>query len=155
MLKLAKYFKPYTLQVIAIMAFVFGQVMADLQLPDYMAKIVNKGIVGGNIHVVLTTGFAMLVVSLLGAACTVVVGFLAARVATGFSMNLREKVFHKVERFSLAEFDQFSTASLITRSTNDVQQIQMAFVMLLRLALYTGPLWVQGLSLKPLEQLLR
>ncbi|MDP1808478.1 MAG: ABC transporter ATP-binding protein [Actinomycetota bacterium] len=147
MLKLAKYLKPYTLQIIAIFIFVFGQVMADLQLPDYMAKIVNKGIVGANTRLVFTTGFAMLIVALLGAACTVAIGFLAARVATGFSMDLRAKVFDKVERFSLAEFDKFSTASLITRSTNDVQQIQMAFVMLLRLALY-GPIMGVGAVFK-------
>ena len=139
MLKIAKYLKPYTLQLIAIVAFVFGQVMADLQLPAYMANIVNKGIVGSNTHLIYTTGFDMLVVALLGALCTIVVGYLAAKIATGFSMDMRKQVFHKVEGFSLSEFDQYSTASLITRSTNDVQQIQMAFVMLLRLALY-GPI---------------
>lgn len=147
MLKLVKFFKAYALQIIGIIVLTFGQVMADLQLPDYMAKIIDKGIVGEDTHIVLTTGLAMLIVALLGASCTVVVGFLAARVGTGFSMDVREKVFQKVERFSLAEFDKFSTASLITRSTNDVQQIQMAFVMLFRMALY-GPLMGIGAVIK-------
>lgn len=143
MLKLVKYLRPYTIQVLAIFVFVFGQVMADLQLPTYMAEIVNKGIVQKDTPLVFTTGLAMLFVSLLGAACMVAVGYLAARVATGFSMDLRARVFEKVERFSLTEFDKFSTASLITRSTNDVQQIQMAFVMLLRMALF-GPFMAVG-----------
>ncbi len=138
MLRLSKYLKPYALQIAALFAFVYGQVMADLQLPDYMAKIINEGIVGQDTRLVWTTGLTMLAVALLGSACTVVVGFLAARVASGFSMDVRDQVFRKVESFSLAEFDRFSTASLITRSTNDVQQLQMAFVMLARMALY-GP----------------
>jgi len=147
MLRLVKYLKPYTLSIIAIFVFVFGQVMTDLQLPFYMAKIVNQGIVGYNTQIIMSTGLAMLLISLLGAGSTVAVGFFAARTATGFSMALREKVFNKIERFSLAEFDKFSTASLITRSTNDVQQIQMAFVMLLRLALY-GPIIGIGAVIK-------
>lgn len=147
MRKIAKYLKPYTFQLIAILGFVFGQVMADLQLPDYMAKIINKGIIAGDNNFILITGLKMLFVSLLGAVCTVVIGYLAAKIATGYSMDLRENVFRKVEQFSLAEFDQFSIASLITRSTNDVQQIQMAFVMLLRLALY-GPIMGVGAIIK-------
>jgi ATP-binding cassette subfamily B protein len=121
--------------VVALFVLVFAQVMADLQLPDYMAKIVNHGIVGENTSLILTTGFWMLLISLLGAACSIGVGFLAARIATGFSMNLREKVFSRVESFSLTEFDKFSTASLITRSTNDIQQIQMVLIMLFRMVL--------------------
>lgn len=147
MRKIAKYLKPYTFQLIAILGFVFGQVMADLQLPDYMAKIINKGIIAGNNNFILITGLKMLFVSLLGAVCTVVIGYLAAKIATGYSMDLRENVFRKVEQFSLAELDQFSIASLITRSTNDIQQIQMAFVMLLRLALY-GPIMGVGAIIK-------
>ena len=77
----------------------------------------------------------MIVVSLIGAICTVIVGFLASKIATGFSRDIRNKVFSKVESFSLTEFNKFSTASLITRSTNDIQQIQMVLVLLLRLVL--------------------
>jgi len=121
--------------VIAVLALTFGQVMADLQLPDYMAQIVNKGIVRQNNSLIFNTGFRMLLISLLGGACAVGVGFLASRVATGVSMNVREKVFAKVESFSLREFDKFSTASLIIRSTNDIQQLQMVLIMLLRMVL--------------------
>ncbi|MCL6472171.1 MAG: ABC transporter ATP-binding protein/permease [Firmicutes bacterium] len=147
MAKLLKHLKPYALQVFAVFTLVLGQVMADLELPDLMAKIVNEGIIGQDNSVILNTGFWMLLIALSGAACSVGVGFLSSRIATGFSMNLREKVFSKVEGFSLKEFDRFSTASLITRSTNDIQQIQILFVMLLRMVL-TAPLMGFGAIIK-------
>lgn len=147
MTKLIKFLKPYTLALVAIFALVYVQVMTDLQLPDYMAKIVNQGIIGQNSSIILSTGGLMLLVSLLGAVCTVGYGFLAARVATGFSKNLRERVFSKVESFSMREFDKFSTASLITRSTNDIQQIQMVLVMLLRMVL-SAPILAVGAIIK-------
>jgi len=136
MLKLAKHLKPFKWSIVALIVFVYGQVLADLELPAYMAKIVNKGVVAADTGVIWNTGFKMLAISLLGAACSVVVGFLAARIATGFSTDIRGKLFSRVENFSLTEFDKFSTASLITRSTNDVQQIQMVMVILFRMVLY-------------------
>jgi ATP-binding cassette subfamily B multidrug efflux pump len=135
MLRLLKSLRPFTLQLIALIILVYGQVATTLAIPDYMATIINRGIVGKNNHLILQTGEKMILVALLGAVCMVGVGFLAARVATGFAKKIRTDVFRKVESFSLAEFDKFSTASLITRSTNDIQQIQQVLVMLLRLAL--------------------
>lgn len=81
-------------------------------------------------------GGLMLFVALGSAVAAVVVGFLAARVAAGFSRDLRKDVFHKVEHFSSAEFNKFSTNTLITRTTNDIQQIQMVLVMILRIVIY-------------------
>lgn len=147
MVRLFKYLKPYTLPILAVFALVFGQVMTDLQLPDYMAKIVNEGVVVNNTDVIVNTGLLMLLVSLLGAVCTVGYSFLSARVATGFSTDIRERVFSRVESFSLREIDSFSTASLITRSTNDIQQIQMVLVLILRMALY-GPVMGIGAVIK-------
>jgi ATP-binding cassette subfamily B protein len=135
MLKLFRYLKPYTLQLIALFALVFGTVAATLQLPDYMAKIINDGVVNKDNSLIFHNGLLMLLISLAGAACTVGVGYLASRVATGFSRDIRNKVFSRVESFSLVEFNKFSTASLITRSTNDIQQIQMVMVLLLRMVL--------------------
>lgn len=86
----------------------------------------------------------MLLVALLGAVCTILVGFLSARLAAGTARNLRHDVFRKVERFSNAEFDRFSTASLITRTTNDIQQIQMLSVMALRFVFYAPIMGVGG-----------
>lgn len=135
MTKLFKYLKPYTIAIAAILILVYTQVQTDLLLPDYMAKIVNQGIIGKDTHLIWSTGGLMLLVSLIGAACTVAYGYIAVKVATGFSKTIREQVFAKVEGFSLREFDKFSTASLITRSTNDIQQIQMVLVMFLRMVL--------------------
>jgi ATP-binding cassette subfamily B protein len=135
MIKISKYLKPYISQLIALVVLVFISVETTLQLPDYMAKIINDGIVAKDNGVVIHTGMLMLLVALLGAAATVGIGYLSSRIGTGFSKNIREKVFAKVESFSLVEFNKFSTASLITRSTNDVQQIQMVLILILRMVL--------------------
>lgn len=124
-----------------------GQVTANLQLPDYLAKIVNEGIVGHDTGAVYRTGATMLLVALLGGACTVGVGFLASRIATGVTRTMRADLFSEIEGFSLIEFSRFSTASLITRCTNDVQQIQMVLVLILRLALM-APLMGAGAVIK-------
>jgi ATP-binding cassette subfamily B multidrug efflux pump len=135
MLKLFKYLKPYTLQIIALIALVFGTVAATLELPDYMAAIINDGIAKSDTGLIFHNGLLMLLIALGGAVCTVGVGFLASKIATGFSRDIRNKVFSRVESFSLVEINKFSTASLITRSTNDIQQIQTVMVLLLRMVL--------------------
>lgn len=93
---------------------------------------------------ILRTGGTMLLISLLGGACTITVGFLASRTAAGAARDIRKAVFKKVESFSSAEFNQFSTASLITRSTNDVTQIQMVIFMIMRMVFYAPILGVGG-----------
>ncbi len=93
---------------------------------------------------IINVGVTMLFISLLGGMCTVAVGFLAARTAAGFARNLRKNVFEKVENFSNAEFDKFSTASLITRSTNDITQIQMLMVIMIRMVFYAPIMGVGG-----------
>lgn len=135
MLRLATYLKPYLIPLVIMLALIFGQTTANLELPDYMAKIVNRGIIGEDTGLVYRTGFEMLLIALAGGACMAGVGFLASRIATGVTRTLRNDLFVKVEDFSLLEFNHFSTASLITRCTNDMQQIQMVLVLILRLAL--------------------
>jgi len=92
----------------------------------------------------LDSGAVMLLIALFSMAATVIVGYLGAGTAAGLSKNLRKNVFRKVTSFSNSEFDKFSTASLITRSTNDVQQIQMLMVMLLRIVFYAPILAIGG-----------
>jgi ATP-binding cassette subfamily B protein len=91
------------------------------------------------------TGVTMLGISLIGAVCTILVGFLGARIAAGLSRNLRRDVFTKVESFSNTEFDKFSTASLITRTTNDITQIQMVINMSVRMVFYAPIMGVGGI----------
>ena len=96
------------------------------------------------IHYLLKTGGQMAALALLGMAASIMVAFLASRVGAGAGRDLRSGVFHKVVGFSNNEFNHFSTASLITRSTNDIQQIQMLIVMLLRMVLYAPILAIGG-----------
>lgn len=93
---------------------------------------------------ILKNGAFMLVISLLSAIATVLVGLLASRTAAGLSRNLRKDVFKKVESFSNTEFDKFSTASLITRTTNDITQIQMLIVLMIRMIIYAPIMGVGG-----------
>jgi ATP-binding cassette subfamily B protein len=93
---------------------------------------------------ILRTGGTMLLISLLGGVCTISVGYLAAKTAAGAARDIRQAVFKKVESFSSAEFNTFSTASLITRSTNDVTQVQTVIFMIMRMVLYAPIIGVGG-----------
>lgn len=94
---------------------------------------------------IIHTGIIMLLFSLMSVVCTVAVGFLAARTAAGFCRNLRKDLFTKVESFSSREFDKFSTASLITRTTNDITQIQLVIFLAIRMIIYAPILGVGGI----------
>ncbi len=109
---------------------------------EYTALGVDAGTLSTNY--ILSTGGWMLLLTLLSVACTIVVGFLSARTAAGLARNLRKLVFKKVESFSNAEFDKFSTASLITRTTNDITQIQMVLMMLIRMVFYAPIIGIGG-----------
>ncbi len=95
-------------------------------------------------YIIYTGGF-MLLFSLLGAACSITVGFFSARIASGFGRDTRRRVFSRVEHFSNIEFDRFTTSSLITRTTNDIEQIQMFLVMMLRMVFYAPMMAVGGI----------
>lgn len=133
--QLLKYFKPYFLPLFLLFILTLGQTYINLTLPDYMARIINEGIVGQQTDSIYRYGLIMLGITAIGGILTIGVGYLAAIIATGFAKKLRNALFTKIEDFSLIEFNKFSTASLITRNTNDVAQIQQALIMLLRLAL--------------------
>jgi ATP-binding cassette subfamily B protein len=94
---------------------------------------------------ILRVGLLMLLVSLLSVACTIAVGYLSATTGSGLARDLRRNVFQKVESFSNAEFDKFSTASLITRTTNDITQIQMVVIMMMRMVFYAPIMGVGGI----------
>ncbi|MFZ7120815.1 MAG: ABC transporter ATP-binding protein [Eubacteriaceae bacterium] len=93
---------------------------------------------------ILKTGLIMLLITVVGAISTIMVGFLAAKAASGFARNVRRKIFSHVESFSNEEMDKFSTASLITRSTNDITQIQMLMVMMIRMVFYAPIMGIGG-----------
>ena len=145
MLKIIKYLKPYSGMLICAIALLFVQAICDLALPDYMADIVNTGVLSGNNGYILETGVSMVLVTLLGTAASIVVSYLAAVISAGVASDLRSDVFQKVEYFSHAEFDKFSTASLITRTTNDITQIQTVLFLMIKLIFYAPILGVGGI----------
>ncbi len=133
MLKLFRGLAPYRTPIAAAFVVIFAQSMSDLYLPNLMSDIVNKGIVNGDIDYILGTGLLMLAVALGGSLCAVIASYLSSHVAVGFAESLRERIFMTVSRFSLHEFDLIGTPSLVTRSTNDVTQIQNVLVMIQRM----------------------
>lgn len=137
MIKLFKRFKPLDwVLFIVLVGFVIGQVYFDLELPSYTSKIVNEIYnPEATTNSILMIGLQMLLLALGSMGCTIVVGFIAAILSSGLSSNLRHAVFSKVESFSFEEIGKFSTPSLITRSTNDIQQVQQAVMMILRMAI--------------------
>lgn len=143
MLRLFKHLRPYAAPIAVALALVLLQSLSELYLPTLMARIVDVGIPAGNTRYILETGGRMLLVALLGMGCAIGASYLAARISTGFGRDLREQVFCQVEAFSLREFDRFGTASLITRTTNDITQIQMAVLMTLRMVV-SAPIMAVG-----------
>ena len=131
-----KYYKPYIPYIIFIVLFLFGQDMCELALPAYMSDIIDEGIVKGDMPYIWRTGAIMIVISVGTLAFAMAGDFLAARTAAKSSRDIRHALFNKVTNFSAAELEEFSTASLITRSTNDVQTVQQTTVMLLRMAIF-------------------
>jgi ATP-binding cassette subfamily B protein len=143
--------KTYWGYILLAVALLYLQAQCDLALPEYMSKIVNTGILNGDIPYIWRTGGVMMLISLAGAASSISMGYFAAKVAANVGSDLRTGVFSKVQSFSNAEFDHFSTASLITRTTNDITQIQMLLVMSIRMVFYAPILGVGGL-IKALDE---
>lgn len=131
MLKIFKYLKSKEwLFVFFSVIFILVQVWLDLKLPDYMSEITTLvQLEGSTMEDILTSGGHMMLCAFGSLISCAIVAFFASKVAAAFSMRIRSKVFNKVESFSMDEINNFSTASLITRSTNDITQIQMFIAM--------------------------
>ena len=145
-----RFYKKYIPFVFLIMGFLFAQAMCELALPGYMSDIINNGIVKGDLGHVKDRGLIMLIVSACGMLCAISGSFCAAFSAARICRNIRSALFSKVTAFSAAEMNSFSTASLITRSTNDIQTIQQTTTMLMRMALF-APIMGVGAVYKALH----
>ncbi|NOU68180.1 ATP-binding cassette domain-containing protein [Paenibacillus sp. LMG 31461] len=130
MFKLFRYLKPYRVSVVVIITLMLLQSLAQLYLPTLLSDIVDVGVVKGDVGYILRFGAYMLLVAMGGMACVMVASYLLAKTATGFGRDLRRKLFSHVESFSLNEFDKLGTSSLITRTTNDIAQVQQLVVMM-------------------------
>ncbi len=133
MLKLFRYLNPKQWGQAAIgLLFIFGQVWLDLKLPEYMSQITTLvQTPGSSLREVWLTGGYMLLCAVGSVICAFVIGYFSAKITASFSRDLRSRLFHKVDSFSMEEINQFSTASLITRSTNDITQVELLLGMLL------------------------
>lgn len=129
MLKLFKYLKPYWWQTLLLLTAIALQVWAGLQLPAMMADIINHGIVAGDLNYIWWVGVGMIGFALLASLCAFVANFLSAWLGARFIRDVRHDFFVHVLSLSIAENDQFSTASLITRTMDDIFQTQQAVTM--------------------------
>lgn len=145
MLKLFAYLKPYRASIAIVLALIFLQSLSDLYLPTLMADIVDIGVVQGNTPYILRIGGFMLLVAAAGTVCSVAASYYSSKVAAGFGQRLRGSVFEHVENFSLQEFDRIGTASLITRTTNDITQVQQVLTMMLRMMVSAPMLCIGGI----------
>ena len=143
MLKLFKHLKPYMKSLIFIIILLFVQTMAQLYLPTLLSKIVDTGIINGDVNYILKIGAIMILVSLIGSICTIFASYISSKVSMSYGKDLRRKIFVKAESFSLKEMDKIGNASLITRTTNDVNQVQQVLIMILRM-MVTAPLTCIG-----------
>jgi ATP-binding cassette, subfamily B, multidrug efflux pump len=147
MLRLYRLLKPFTGALAATVFLIFLQTLSSLALPTLTSNIVDLGIARKNIGYIVHTGELMLAITAGGMVCSVVSAYLSSRIAAGFGRDVREKIFARVETFSLHEFDHFGAATLITRTTNDVTQVQMVTVIILRMMVFAPIMAVGGIIL--------
>ena len=138
-----RHLKPYSLQVALVIILTLGGIMLELLLPTLMANVVDVGIVNKDMPYIIKTGGWMIVCALAAVVLTIGVSFFASKVALGFGRDVRRSLFVHVEDFSLQSFDKIGTASLITRSTNDIKQVQDVLHMVLRM-MTRAPLMLVG-----------
>ncbi|WP_044481166.1 ABC transporter ATP-binding protein [Paenibacillus antibioticophila] len=145
MMKLFQHLKPYRWLVAAVLVLVFFQTLTELYLPTLMSDIVDTGVVMGDTEYIWKVGGVMLLVALGGMICSVGSSLFSAKAASGFGRTLRGKVFGHVSNFSLEEFDKVGTASLITRTTNDITQVQQVLIMMLRMMVMAPMMCIGGI----------
>ena len=135
MFKLFRFLKPYWWQIIILLLSTALQVYTTLQLPALMADIINKGIVAGDTNYIWMTGLLMLGLAVVSAVASFVSSYFAARIGTNYARDIRREIFTKIISFNLLDAKDFSTASLLTRTTNDVNQVQSVTIMMLSMML--------------------
>jgi ATP-binding cassette, subfamily B, multidrug efflux pump len=144
---LREYLRPYRRQLLLVMIFQLAQTLATLYLPTLNANIIDKGIALDNQHYIWTTGGLMLAITLAQILCAIVAVYYGAQVAMALGRDVRHGVFSRVQRFSDREVNHFGTPSLITRTTNDVQQVQMLAVMTFTLLVSAPIICIGGIIL--------
>ena len=151
MKEIAKYLKPYSKMLVLVVVFVFGRSLTDLYLPALMSRIVDVGIVQNDLGYILKVGSVMIAMTLLNGGFAIGLSYFSSKVAMGFGRNLRKAVFTKVENLSVSEFNDLGTSSLITRTTNDITQLQQLVLMGQRMML-VAPMMFLGSIIMAVSQ---
>lgn len=146
MKKLFKYLKPYIFLILIIVVAIYIQVVySELALPDYMSKIINNGVIKGDTTYILQMGFKMVLISLLGMIMSIIVTYLASKVGVAFARDLRRGIFSKITYLDYSGIKKYGVSSLITRTTNDITQVQTSLTLLLRLAMMAPIMGIGGI----------
>ncbi len=143
--KLAPYTRGYRLYILLGVLCSAGEAVLELELPQAMSDIVDVGIAGGDRSYILLTGLKMFLIAMAALGCGVGAAALAAKASMGFGANIRQAEYEQVQRFSFANIEHFSTASLITRLTNDVSSVQMTLFMGMRMCVRAPVMLVTAL----------
>ena len=136
---------PYRWSLVIIFALLLVQAITNLSLPTINGDIITHGVTTGDVHYIERMGAVMLVLSLVLVVATIVSVYFGSKAAMAFGRDVRGLLFRKVESFSLAELNHFGTASLITRNTNDVYQVQQVVLMLLNVVLVAPFMAIGGI----------
>ena len=131
--ELAKHIKEFKTASLLTVVFILGEVVFELLIPYMMTFIIDRGVMNGDYSAVVKYGSVMMGLAILGLFCGVAAGLFAAKASSGFARNLREAMFRNIQNFSFSNIDNFSTASLVTRLTTDITNIQNAYQMILRM----------------------
>ena len=141
------YLAPYKGPLALVVALLFVQAIATLYLPALNGDIINNGVAKGDTSYILSTGMLMLGISLLVVVAAIIAVFFGSRTGMAFGRDVRSAIFRKVESFSQTELNRFGTPSLITRNTNDVQQVQMVVLLGLNMMIIAPILAIGGVIL--------
>ncbi len=142
---LRTHLRPYRTQVLILSALLVAQTVGNLYLPNLNADIINDGVVAGNLHYIIRTGVWMILLTFAIGIFAVIAVYLASRVSMATGADMRQAVFARVQSFSARDVNHFGTASLITRNTNDIQQIQLFLQMALTMMVIAPIMSVGGI----------
>lgn len=144
-MRIFRYLKPYWFIALLAPIFITGEVICDLVQPQYMSAIIDDGVLGGSVSLIPALGLKMLVFVVLGGICGVLSGVFASAAANSFADDLRRDAYAKIMTLSFSQTDDFTTASLVTRVTNDVTQVTNLVSVVIRMLVRTGILFVGGI----------
>ncbi len=144
---LRAFLRPYRRPITILVVLLVAQTVGNLYLPNLNADIINNGVITGKLHYILSTGLVMIAITVLVGICAVGAVYFASRIGMGAGADIREAVFTRVQSFSARDMNRFGTASLITRNTNDIQQIQLFLQMALTMMVIAPIMCVGGIIL--------